>query len=101
MTTVEVMFRKNFFLNDHGEVISYAVLVAEDYTKVWPAKIIFSMFITMLYLYSGIRFIQASDLFYIYITANTREVNASKMASCSTIQTLAPIPSIRLILSIQ
>ena len=38
MTTVEVMFRKNFFLNDHGEVISYAVLVAEDYTKVWRAK---------------------------------------------------------------
>ena len=38
MTTVEIMFRKNFFLNDHGEVISYAVLVAEDYTKVWQAK---------------------------------------------------------------
>ena len=34
MTTVEIMFRKNFFLNDHGEVISYAILVAEDYTKV-------------------------------------------------------------------
>ena len=38
MTTVEIMFRKNFFLNDHGEVISYAVLVAEDYTKVRVLK---------------------------------------------------------------
>ena len=50
MTTVEVMFRKNFFLNDHGEVISYAVLVAEDYTKVWPANNYFySISITMLF----------------------------------------------------
>ena len=34
MTTVEIMFKKNFFLDRHGEVVSYAVLVAEDYTKV-------------------------------------------------------------------
>ena len=33
MTTVEIMFKKDFFLNTHGEVISYAVIVAEDYTK--------------------------------------------------------------------
>ena len=34
MTTVEIMFKRNFFSDRHGEVISYAVLVAEDYTKV-------------------------------------------------------------------
>lgn len=34
MTTVQIMFKRNFFLDRHGEVISYAVLVAEDYTKV-------------------------------------------------------------------
>ena len=41
MTTVQIMFKRNFFLDKHGEVISYAVLVAEDYTKVLHKRLVF------------------------------------------------------------
>ena len=95
MTTVEIMFRKNFFLNDHGEVISYAVLVAEDYTKVRILKII------NLYQYSCMRkeinvnIIQNfyNDDFFPSL-ANNWKAYIAKMAGSATVSTMATISSV-------
>ena len=32
-TTITVRYRKNYFSNENGKVIGYAVIVAEDFTK--------------------------------------------------------------------
>ena len=32
-TTISVRFRRNYFSDGNGQVVAYAVIVAEDYTK--------------------------------------------------------------------